>query len=145
MWENILGADAQDCITPYKPIDSVKIDNFNDYALVDGFDYTRSSNGKPYTEYRLGLPYEELASLINKAKAMADVEEKARMKKEQEEADRRLREIKLGMLFEVFKQYYDYKVVRVSSSEIVVKRNNTYYYFEKVIFDLMLLAHIVNY
>ena len=76
---------------------------------------------------------------------MADVEEKARMKKEQEEADRRLREIKLGMLFEVFKQYYDYKVVRVSSSEIVVKRNNTYYYFEKGIFDLMLLAHIVNY
>lgn len=145
VWENILGADAQDCITPYKPIDSVKIDNFNDYALVDGFDYTRSSNGKPYTEYRLGLPYEELASLINKAKAMADVEEKARMKKEQEEADRRLREIKLGMLFEVFKQYYDYKVVRVSSSEIVVKRNNTYYYFEKGIFDLMLLAHIVNY
>ncbi len=118
------------------------INNFNEYALLDGTDFTRPSNGKPYTVYTLGYPYEELAPLIKKAKAMVAAKDKEREK----ERERRKREIFIGMSLDRFSQYYKYKVVRQSSSEIVVKRNNTYYYFEATGWlGILCLTQIVNY
>ncbi len=126
--------------------DTPRVDNFDDFALVDGFDYTRPSNGKPYTEYRFGLPYEELAPLINKAKAIVDAEEAAKEAKKQEERERENRRIRIGMPFADFRYYYNYKVVSESSSRIVVRRNNTYYYFDATgMFGIPLLTRIVNY
>ncbi len=146
-WKYILAdpnAQVKDYVMSCDEIPDV--DNFDDFALVDGFDYTRPSNGKPYTEYRFGLPYEELAPLINKAKAIVDAEEAAKEAKKQEERERENRRIRIGMPFADFRYYYNYKVVSESSSRIVVRRNNTYYYFDATgMFGIPLLTRIVNY
>ncbi len=101
--------------------------DINDYALVNGYDYTKGDNtrmmfGIPVTSPLVAKAFDYVAKNPSPAALR-------RAKQQAKEREAEEKEICIRMPYYNFKKYYKHTIVRRGTNFLVAKYKNTYYYF----------------